>query len=210
MPEVVEAIELVEAERRRIARALHDDIAQELVALRHLLDDAQAERGPVRKSALADGIAAIDRLIERIRDFAFEVRSTVLDELGLACGLRELIERRIERAGIAVTVAIDDTLQTTPVIATACYRIAQEALSNVVRHAAAKMVRVSLADTGALELAISDDGIGFDLAAIQCTASLGLIGMRERATLAGGALDIDTRIGGGTTVRARFPRLEPR
>ncbi len=206
----LDAMELVEAERRRIARALHDDVAQELVALRHLLEEAQHDRGATRTRALTDGIGAIDRLIDRIRDFAFEIRSSVLDELGLAAGLRALVERRLERAGIAAALAIDDTLQTTPLIASACYRIAQEAITNIVRHATARLVRVSLRNAGDVELAITDDGKGFDLAAAQRTASLGLIGMRERATLAGGALDIDTRIGRGTTVRARFPHTGTR
>src|SRR5882757_5149777 len=85
------ALDMVEAERRRISRALHDELAQELVALRHVIESAQVEPGPARKRSLADGVALIDRLIERVRDFALDVRSTMLDDIGLAAALRALV-----------------------------------------------------------------------------------------------------------------------
>jgi len=140
-----------------------------------------------------------------VQTLAFELRPAMLDEFGLAGALRLLVARYGERSGARAGFSATPADVRAPVeVETACYRIAQEALSNVARHARARHVQVTLtAQDVALELTVRDDGVGFDVERLR--TGLGLVGMGERAELAGGRLDIESAPGAGTTLRARFP-----
>jgi len=198
-------IEAQEAERRAVARELHDDFGQVLTALKLNLE-AQG-RGD------AESIALVDGAIARMRELAQDLRPPLLDELGLEASLRWYVEREAKRAGLASRLAFTPLGQRAPAaVETTCFRVAQEALTNVIRHAQARAVDVELrqVDGGeALQLIVRDDGRGFDVPAARKRAvnggSQGLLSMQERVTLAGGDLEIDSAVGRGTSVRARLP-----
>ena len=196
-------IEAQEAERRAVARELHDDFGQVLTALKLNLQ-AQG-RGD------AESIALVDGAIARMRDLAQDLRPPLLDELGLEASLRWYVEREAKRAGLANRLALAPLVQRPPAaVETTCFRVAQEALTNVIRHAQAHAVDVELsAANGTLQLIVHDDGRGFDVSAARKRAehggSQGLLSMQERVELAGGDLEIDSAAGRGTTVRVRLP-----
>jgi signal transduction histidine kinase len=153
---------------------------------------------------------AIEKMIEQVQTLAFELRPSTLDEFGLVGALRLLVARHGERARVPASFSATPTDARAPVeIETACFRIAQEALSNVARHARARHVEVTLTAQGvALELTVRDDGVGFNVERLR--TGPGLAGMGERAELAGGRLDIESAAGAGTTLRARFPLPSPK
>jgi two-component system sensor histidine kinase UhpB len=196
-------IEAQEAERRAVARELHDDFGQVLTALK--LNLQRPERDDAESMALVDGA------LERMRNLAQNLRPPLLDELGLEASLRWYVEREAKRAGLAFRLAVAPfEKRPQAAIETTCFRIVQEALTNVVRHAQAHLVEIELAKAnGELRLVIRDDGHGFDVAAARKRAiqggSQGLLSMRERAALAGGDLEIDSAPGRGTRIRARLP-----
>jgi two-component system sensor histidine kinase UhpB len=196
-------IEAQEAERRAVARELHDDFGQVLTALKLNLQ-AQG-RGD------AESIALVDGAIARMRELAQDLRPPLLDELGLEASLRWYVEREAKRAGLASRLALAPLVQRPPAaVETTCFRVAQEALTNVIRHAQAHAVDVELCQAGgALQLIVRDDGRGFDVPAARKRAvnggSQGLLSMQERVALAGGDLEIDSAPGRGTSVRARLP-----
>jgi two-component system sensor histidine kinase UhpB len=192
-----------ETERRAVARELHDDFGQVLTALK--LNLHRRERDD------AESIALVDGAIARMRDLAQDLRPPLLDELGLEASLRWYLEREAKRAGLALRLtaaAFDPRPQ--PVVEITSFRIAQEALTNIIRHARAQMVEVELEnENGRLLLTVRDDGRGFDVSDARTRASQGesqgLLGMEERAALAGGDLSIESAPGRGTSIRARIP-----
>jgi len=197
-------IEAQETERRAIARELHDDFGQMLTALKlNLL------RGDGNDP---ESIALVDAANARMRDLAQWLRPPLLDERGLEASLAWYAEREAKRAGVQLRLAIVPFQRRLPVtLEAAAFRIAQEALTNVVRHAAATTVEIELTRVdAALQLVVRDDGRGFDVAAARRRAldgeSHGLINMQERATLAGGDLEIASAPGQGTSIRVRLPR----
>ena len=201
-----------EAAARDFARLLHDEIGQSLTALKLNLEALQQKEAPGETAArLRDSTAIVDTALEQVRSLSLTLRPSVLDDLGLAAALRWAVHREAARAGLEAELALapgDTRMQ--PELETACFRIAQEALTNVVRHAQASRVRVALdRNDGELTLTVGDDGAGFDVAAARQRAvageSLGLLGMEERALLLGGRLEIESASGAGTTVRARLP-----
>ena len=207
-------IETQEAERRRVARELHDEIGQALTAIK--LNLQAIENPAIILPQLNDSIGIVDRAIQQVRDLSLDLRPTQLDDLGLVAALRWHIDREARRAGL-VSEFVADLSETRlpPELETACFRIAQEALTNVLRYACAKHVWVELRrHKGELHLRIRDDGIGFDVSAIQTPGvsdrNLGLHGMQERAFIVGGRLDIKSSTGQGTEVYARFPLSENR
>ncbi|NMG31620.1 PAS domain S-box protein [Aromatoleum evansii] len=204
-------IDVQEAERKRVARELHDEIGQSLTAVKIVLQTSALSRSCGGCPELADAVAITDRALEHVRTLSRNLRPPQLDDLGLAAALQahaNWVSRHggppIHFAADLLPGAIDDQ------VATACFRIAQEAITNVQRHAQASAVWLELRRIdGGLLLSVRDDGRGFDLAAATARAaagaSLGVLSMQERCELAGGRLELLSAPGAGCTVRAGFP-----
>lgn len=198
-----------EEERTGIAREIHDELGQALTGLK--MDIAWMKRRLPRDQEMMEQctsiIERIDATMNTVRRIATELRPSVLDQLGLAAALEWQGQEFGARTGIAVTMdlaidgdAIDDDL------GSAAFRILQESLTNVARHAGASCVRIRLRQTPAmLTLDVSDDGVGIASERLDGSASLGLVGMRERALACGGELSILGSPGRGTTVSLRVP-----
>ena len=199
-----------EEERRRIARELHDEIGQMLTVVKINLESL---REPARLASATAGVDAcvqnVDRAIQQARALALDLRPATLDHLGLPAALRWFVDQipaGRPQAHLAVEECEGNALSSE--VKTAAFRVAQEAVTNVLRHAGARNVWVSLAGgRSGLELAVRDDGLGFDLGTVRRSpsASFGLSSMEERVRLVGGQLEIRTSPGAGTEVRARFP-----
>jgi len=207
-------IEAQEDERRRIARELHDQIGQVLTAVKMNLHTVRQVCGcSETRSYVKDNIEAVDEALRLVRDLSVDLRPPVLDDLGLATALRWYVDRYANRTGLNAEVMIelpDHNERFSRDLETACFRIAQEALTNIVRHANASQILVKLANDGnILLLTVRDDGVGFDHESLrQCApraATLGLISMQERAHAAGGIIEIDSIVSKGTEVRFRLP-----
>jgi len=203
-------LEAQEQERRHIARELHDEVGQALGALKINLYMLGIQSG-ADTSRLAESLTIVDLLIKQVRTLALDLRPSVLDDLGLAAALAWYCDRLQHRTDLMVTFAerLGDA-PVSPLIATTCFRVAQESLTNVVRHAHAQRVNVTLSrHEEMLVLSVCDDGVGFTvrdgLARAVAGASLGLISMTERAELAGGWVDISSTPGDGAEVWAWLP-----
>ena len=204
-----------EEERRAVARELHDELGQVLTAVKVNLQALRRQSAPAKLGpTFDDSLALLDGAIAEVRAISTRLRPAVLDDLGLEAALSSHLERI--RARTAMELAADIRLpqrRLDPAVETACFRIMQEAVTNVLRHARASGLRVGLAvENGELVLAVRDDGQGFDLAAATRRAaqgeSAGLSGMEERARLAGGRLEVRTAPGSGTEIRALFRLAE--
>jgi signal transduction histidine kinase len=202
-----------DAERRRWARELHDETLQGLGGLRLLLSAAiRSEDGGRALEAMREAVGHIEQEIENLRAIITELRPAALDELGLETAIEALLERQRTRNGLLVSASIElghDTgsARLDGELETAVYRLVQEALTNVAKHAHADSVRVSvLRADGRIRLEIADDGHGFDTS--NSGDGFGLAGLRERVLLAGGALAIESGER-GTTLRATLPELLP-
>jgi signal transduction histidine kinase len=197
-----------EQERARLARELHDDITQRLARL--AIDVSQLERGtsPTPSTETARGVReGLIQLSEDVHALSYRLHHSLLEDLGLSAALTAEAERFTRHESTPVEVMVRDLPKSLPQHAALClFRVAQEALRNVARHAQARRVELSLRglDDG-LELAVRDDGIGFDPARNRARPSLGLASMRERVHLLGGELDLDTAPGRGTTIVAWVP-----
>ncbi|MBI5848959.1 MAG: response regulator [Nitrospirae bacterium] len=205
-------LEKFELERRHIARELHDDIGQALTAVKLSLQSLELSPDE-RESArmLQQSIVSVDHAIQRVRNLSLNLRPSLLDDLGLAAALGWLLDRTARPAGISSELVSDAHTDRLPAeLETACFRIAQEALSNAVRYAQPKKITIRLRRSDdAVELSVQDNGLGFDLQPSFDRSvkgqSFGLLGMHERAVLAGGRLSIESEPGRGTTVSAYFP-----
>jgi two-component system sensor histidine kinase UhpB len=192
-----------EGERRRVARELHDEIGQTVTGL--MLEIGQAARKA--PPGVADELHKLQEearaLSDDLRKIVRQLRPDALDDLGLASALTHLSESLAERSGVRVARQLEAELpQLDPDLELVIYRVAQESLTNAVRHAEARLVELSLSRIGdILSLRIRDDGIGIDGSA----PGSGIRGMRERALLLDAALRIDSRPGGGTDVRLDVP-----
>jgi signal transduction histidine kinase len=195
-----------EEERRRLALELHDETGQALTSiLLGLKAIGSAETREDAQRAEADVRGLVVQALQDVRALAVELRPSALDDFGLAAAVERLAQTFGERSGIRTTVEthLDDRLR--PELETTLYRVVQEALSNVVKHAGAEHVSIVLAQRGSgVAATIDDDGQGFDESAIRPDA-LGLTGMRERLALVGGTLEIESAPGRGTTVAAHVP-----
>lgn len=204
-------VETQEAERRSVARELHDDIGQALTALKINLQALDLGPGAGLAPRLADSIDIVDDTLHRVRELALALRPALLDDLGLVPALRWYVDHQAQRAQFTVRFAAGSLPQRLPrTIETACFRIVQEALTNIMRHAQARQVQITLHQRDAdLHLMICDDGIGFDVAAAQQQAvhgkSMGLLNMRERVLLARGQFEITSVPQRGTVIWVRFP-----
>jgi signal transduction histidine kinase len=203
-----------EEEKARIARDLHDDLGQVLTALRlelrgaeTLLEalDADERTGPIADRLVTASTLAADT-IGAVQRLSWNLRSEALERLGLDAALRQELRRFEKRTGLEVVEALRPVEPLDHAVATAAFRIAQEALTNVARHAGARRVEVSLlADGDRMRLEVADDGCGLPPGGPR-PGDLGLLGMRERAREFGGDVTISDRAGGGTVVVARMPR----
>lgn len=205
-----------EDERRRIARELHDGIGQNLTALKHTLallgsrigDDPELRRG------VDAALSLCSRTLQETREMSRLLRPQILDDLGLAAALQWLARTMAGGDGPAIEVGYELEEEPDGDLRTLLFRIVQEALANVVRHARAShaVVRVSRRD-GWIELLVWDDGVGCDagqaLGAASEGRSAGLAGMRERVLLHGGELTFDTAPGKGCRLRCRLPLDAP-
>lgn len=205
--------EAQEAERKRIARDLHDHIGQQLTALRLKLGALQKKT--VTNQELADEIARVSEQTKKLDSdislLVWQMRPGVLDSHGLASALNSLVREWSINHGINAELhATSSDRRLPPEIETNLYRIIQEALNNIVKHAYAKNVSITL---NYLEdeavLVIEDDGIGFDpdTSRVHEAGGFGLVGMKERAAIVGGRLEIESKAGKGTTILVRVPRL---
>jgi signal transduction histidine kinase len=205
-------IDVQENERRHIARELHDEIGQAMTAVKvNLQNISRASEALHITPQLEESIHIIDRTIQQIRNLSLDLRPSLLDDLGIVSALRWYIDRQAQRAGFeAEFIALPQHMRFSPELETTCFRIVQEAITNVVRHAKAKKVSVEIRQAGSeLDVTINDDGIGFNPNAVQLRppndTSLGLLGMRERVELVGGRLEIVSNALSGTQIKACLP-----
>ena len=202
-----------EKERGEIARELHDEIGQSLTALKINLDSVYTNTVAAESTVrLADSLSIVNHLLQQVRDLSLDLRPSMLDDLGLVAALRWYIDRQAQRTGFtAEFVAGPLDPRPSPAIETVCFRIAQEAVTNIARHAQAQRVRIELRyEPRGLLLSIRDDGLGFDVQAVQekilSTKSMGIRGMHERVQLVGGRVETLSVLGEGAEIRALFPR----
>lgn len=201
-----------EAERSRLARELHDDVAQILTALSlHMaLGHDSSSKSPANEP-VETWRGMVREALDRLRALIENMRPPALDQVGLAAALRAHIERVQSITGMHIELDVDANLGRLPAeVELSCFRIVQEAIMNAVKYADAKLLRIGLRRTErGLEIAIADDGRGFDVASTRTQAvrggRVGLLSMRERALLVGGQLEVVSEPGGGTEVRATLP-----
>jgi two-component system, NarL family, sensor histidine kinase DevS len=201
-------VEVAEKERERWARELHDDTLQGLAAIRISLATALQGKGGQREamieSAAAAAIAQLEGQINELNRLINDLRPAALERLGLAGALQALAEETAARCGIEAEVSIE--IEGTPGgdEERLVYRLVQEALTNVAKHASASKVEVSVREEeGKIEIAVRDDGGGFD--PVDSTGGRGLIGMRERIELLGGSIEVVSAPGAGTEIAASVP-----
>lgn len=198
-------IEVQERERKTLARELHDELAQDCTAIRieaSILRRA-VEGDALRAAALRASDSAL-HLLDRLRGLLRRLRPAELDELGLLAALQSLATAHQLRTGVRCQLALDSACPALSAeIEMAVYRVAQEALSNVARHAEARCVQLALSCREGLALTVEDDGRGFDPAAR--TPGLGLLGAAERAALLGGRLETRRAASGGTVLSMTLP-----
>jgi len=201
-----------ELERRRIARELHDQLGQSLALLQiNLQSVGEMPEATEVAGALGECIDMVEALHEQVRNLSLDLHPSVLDDLGLVPALRWHVDRLAQSSGLAIRFAGGESIgRHSPEVETTCFRVAQEALTNVLRHSQGQQASVDISQDGStLVLRIADDGVGFDQeAALQGAAegrSMGLLSMEERIKLVGGALRIESAPNRGTVVRATFP-----
>jgi two-component system sensor histidine kinase UhpB len=203
-------VQAEEAERRRVARELHDRVGQSLSALHINLDIVLGQlEGPAElRNRLEDSAGLVERTLESIESVMAELRPPLLDEYGLGAALGWHAEEFSRRTGIRTGVADrspEATKRLRSEAAVALFRIAQEALNNVVKHAHAKNASIEISvQEDSVVLAVQDDGVGFDPSAAP-RGRWGMTTMRERAEAAGGSFELQSKPGAGTAVRARVP-----
>jgi two-component system, NarL family, sensor histidine kinase UhpB len=205
------AMRAQEEERRRLARDLHDEVNQALTAILLRLEALAQDTPPERASELTELKRLVNQAMEELLTLARQLRPSALDDHGLVPAVQTQLRRFAARTGVEVRMRTEGEPNELPeVMQTAIFRVAQEALTNVGRHAGAALVELELQEEdGRAELRVRDDGSGFDSGAIPRAgfegrgAGLGLGGMAERARLVGGELDVRSAPGGGTSVTLR-------
>jgi PAS domain S-box-containing protein len=202
-------IDAAEQERSRWARELHDETLQALAVLRMRISSALREEGSenLRDTSQA-AVEQIDDEIVKLRRLITELRPASLDTIGLEAALQALAEQHQHAANLAVDCDFelprDEDARPTPVLETAVYRLVQEALNNVSKHSLARRADLTVrAAPGAIQIEVRDDGVGFEPSLVR--EGFGLVGMRERAALLGGTLEVESTRGSGTRVRAEIP-----
>lgn len=213
-------LEAQEAERRHLARELHDELGQTLTATKILLESLSHEdlppansRPPADAPPLRTAIGHVETMLQQVRNLSLSLRPTILDDCGLPAALRWLLDQHTKTTGRPAVFELKQ-YEGTPdsALETACFRIAQEALTNISRHSHARNVNVELhCDPANLNLVVRDDGLGFDVQHATRRAhageSTGLLGQQERAALLGGRVEFASQPGAGTELRVWFPLL---
>lgn len=204
-----------ESERRQLAQELHDEMGQALTAIRMNLttvsQEIAPETQPFLRERLDEAIELTDRTLEQIREISLNLRPPMLDDLGLVPTLRWYINQFARRGGQEVSFETKGMAERLPSdVETTVYRVLQEALTNVARHAQAGAVRVCLTrGKEGVAVVTEDDGCGFDMTAqLDATADspgLGLLGMQERVTLQGGVFQVESQPGRGTRIHFTIP-----
>ena len=209
-----------EEERRFLAHELHDELGQALTALKLRLQIGerapQADAASAAAAAASDAIAIVDDLIARVRKMSVDLRPPLLDEVGLVPALRAYLHAQAMVSGVAVELtdgdgdAAADGARLSPDVEIACFRVAQESVTNVLRHASARNIAIHIErQPRSVRLAIHDDGRGFNpatsLEAAAAGGHLGIVGMRERARASGGTFKLESQPGKGTTVEIELP-----
>ena len=208
--------EVQEAERKQLAQELHDELGQMLTAISINLGAVQQELGQDPRTRIRDRLNETEQLVaqllDQVRELSLNLRPPMLDDLGLIPTLRWYIQRYVDRSNIHVQLdAATYTERLASGLETTLYRVLQEALTNIARHAQATTVLLRLQATSTTVTAyVEDDGKGFDVAAIMARESFaggaGLLGMRERVTLLGGTFTIESVAGAGTQLYFVIPR----
>ena len=206
-------LEVQEEERRHLARELHDEFGQLLATITVQLHAAKTLAGEAARSIIEECISILQRAGDEVRSLALELRPTMLDTAGLDATLRWLASQHEQRTGIATEV-VGHLNEVPGEVAIAAFRVIQEALTNVLRHAQAQHIWIELSQSdGAVELLVRDDGVGFDVPKTLDWAAnrghLGLLGMKERVQILGGHLEVDSKPGLGTRIRLSLPLTEP-
>jgi two-component system sensor histidine kinase UhpB len=202
-------LEVQEEERGRLARDLHDDIGQALTALKIQLESL-ARDGGESSARVLECVETTRHTLARVRQLSLSLRPLQLDDLGLVAALRSHLDRQASVGALTPHFDAAEAPQAiAPEIETACFRVAQEAINNVLRHAGAQNLWVRIFTAGGrLALSVRDDGRGFDLDSARrrgaAGASLGLVGMEERTALAGGTLELRSAPGQGAVLLATF------
>lgn len=200
-----------ETERRHLARELHDELGQVLTAMKIQLWGTQQSAETTTRVKLEESLSMIDRAIDQVRNLSLDLRPPQLDDLGLVAALNWYLKKQSEIAGFRYHFTVDpEDISVSTNLATTCFRITQEAVTNAIRHANPSDVYVELFQRDLeLHLTVRDNGRGFVVTEAHQRASrgdsLGLSGMQERANLALGHLAIDSTPGSGTTIHAWFP-----
>jgi PAS domain S-box-containing protein len=204
-----------ETERRQLARELHDEIGQTLSAVKINLQSIERFPDPAALAPrLADSVRIVERALHQVRSLSLLLHPPLLDDMGLTAALQWLVDESGRRTGVLTELhASISESRFDPTIEIACFRIVQEALNNVEKHAGAQSATVELhVEGGNLQVTVSDDGNGFDVPDARRHAaegqSLGILSMEERATLAGGGIEWESVPGDRTTVRVWFPVTE--
>lgn len=209
-----QSVAAAERERRRWARELHDETLQELGAAMMLIDTVRGAGRPKAVEEVVDRVAeALEATIAGLHRMIAELRPAMLDELGVAAGIEELAERRrTEQLGVRLSVDLDyesgrQPTRLAPEVESAVYRIVQEALANVAKHAHASCAEIAVTEAGGqVVVEVRDDGRGLGSSDTP-GMGLGLAGMTERAALLGGRFEVESAPGAGTVVRATLPAL---
>jgi PAS domain S-box-containing protein len=206
-------LEVQEEERRHLARELHDEFGQLLATITVQLHAAKTLARESARSIIEECISILQRAGDEVRSLALELRPTMLDTAGLDATLRWLASQHEQRTGIPTEV-MGHLNEVPGEVAIAAFRVIQEALTNVLRHAQAQHIWIELSQSdGAVELLVRDDGVGFDVPKTLGWAAnrghLGLLGMKERVQILGGHLEVDSKPGLGTRIRLSLPLTHP-
>lgn len=207
-------VQVREDEQRRIARELHDDVGQALTAVKVELAVAERRLDRLHESGLlADAQSSADSALRSVRDLTHLLHPSALEDLGLVAALESQVREFRRRHGVAIAFVNESNEERLhPEIERSVYRVVQEALTNIARHARARSGRVSVkTDAETLRVAIEDDGVGFDAADVERPGrrrGLGLLGMRERVSQLRGRIAIESAPGRGTRIDVELPRVD--
>lgn len=198
-----------EQEKSRIARELHDELAQSLTALKMdtiWMRDHVGDEDATAQEKISEMLSMLDAAVASVRRIAADLRPLVLDDLGFVPAIEWVAQNFTQRTGIPCELQVDESLELEEPFATGVFRIVQESLVNVGKHARATKVEVEVKASGDdLLLRVQDDGIGFRPNAPRKPQSLGLVGLRERAMLMRGDVKVESAPGTGTVIEARIP-----